>query len=100
VSLALEENLTRALASALRALDERIALAQRMQQQAHDQGRPKLAASWVDKVREFEREASAIRSSIRRADELAAQFARDRVPGTTCPGLRATLTLLPRTQCA
>jgi len=76
MSLALDENLTRALGSALRALDERIALAERMSKQARDSGRGHLAKSWADKIREFEREADTIRSSIRRLDELGVSFAR------------------------
>jgi two-component system chemotaxis response regulator CheB len=72
MSLALEEGLTRALASALRALEERIAVAQKLHKQAADSGRIQSAESWSRKAREFEREADVIRTSIRRLDELAA----------------------------
>jgi hypothetical protein len=43
MSLALAENLTRALGSPLRALDERIALADRLSRQASASNRPHLA---------------------------------------------------------
>lgn len=75
MSLALDESLRRALASALRALDERIALARKLETQARSQGSNKLAASWAERAAEFEKEAEVIRDSIRRADELSVQAA-------------------------
>ena len=72
MSLALEEGLTRALASALRALEERIAVAQGLHQQASASGRIPLAESWARKASELEREADVIRTSIRRLDAIAA----------------------------
>jgi two-component system, chemotaxis family, protein-glutamate methylesterase/glutaminase len=77
MSLALDENLTRALASGLRALDERIALAQRLYKQAHEAGRHFVADSWQRKIRDFEEEAGVLRNSIRRVDEIAALSVRD-----------------------
>jgi two-component system chemotaxis response regulator CheB len=74
MSLALDENLKRACASAVRALDERVALARKLEKQASDGGRDLTARSWGDKAREFEEEANIIRNSIRRTDELAARF--------------------------
>jgi two-component system, chemotaxis family, protein-glutamate methylesterase/glutaminase len=75
MSLALDENLTRALGSALRAFDERIALADRLSRQANESNRPHLARSWRQKVREFEREADVIRAAITRMDQLAGRLA-------------------------
>jgi two-component system, chemotaxis family, protein-glutamate methylesterase/glutaminase len=75
MSLALDENLTRALATALRALDERTALAKKLQKQASEAGRPRIAETWERKARELEEEAKVIRDSVRRADEIAARFA-------------------------
>jgi two-component system, chemotaxis family, protein-glutamate methylesterase/glutaminase len=72
MSLALEEGLTRALASALRALEERIAVAKKLHDQASDSGRIQSAKSWARKARELEGEADVIRTSIRRLDTLAA----------------------------
>jgi two-component system chemotaxis response regulator CheB len=76
MSLALDENLTRALSTALRALDERIAIAKRLQKQASDAGRTHTAEFWAGKARECEEEAKIIRGSVRRTDEIAARFAR------------------------
>ena len=72
MSLALVENLRRALASALRALEERVALARKLYQQAVDGGHRLLAETWAEKAREFEREMEVIRGSIRRMDRIAA----------------------------
>lgn len=72
MSLALDENLRRALASALRALEEREALARKLHSQAANSGHRLLAENWADKAREFERETHVIRESIRRVDQLAA----------------------------
>ena len=76
MALALDENLTRALGSALRALDERSALARKLQKQAEESGRNAAAASWALKAQEHEREGQVIRESIRRADEISARFAK------------------------
>jgi two-component system, chemotaxis family, protein-glutamate methylesterase/glutaminase len=75
MSLALDDNLRRAFGSALRALDERVALAQKLEKQASNSGLARIAESWADKAREFEREAKVVRDSIRRTDEIAARFA-------------------------
>jgi two-component system, chemotaxis family, protein-glutamate methylesterase/glutaminase len=75
MSLALDENLKQAFGSALRALDERVALARKLEMQAKEAGRTQIASSWAKKALEFEAEASVIRDSIRRTDEIAARFA-------------------------
>ena len=75
MSLALDENLRRALASAVRALEERVALARKLYQQAVDGGHRLLAENWADKARDFEHEMDVIRGSIRRMDRLAAAAA-------------------------
>jgi two-component system chemotaxis response regulator CheB len=74
-SLALDDNLRGAFGSALRALDEHISLARKLEKQASGSGRTPIAESWAEKAREFEREAKVIRDSIRRTDEIAARFA-------------------------
>jgi two-component system chemotaxis response regulator CheB len=73
MSLALDENLRRALASALRALEERVALAQKLYNQAKTSGHRLLAENWTAKLNEFQTEMDIIRGSIRRMDRLAAQ---------------------------
>ncbi len=72
MSLALDEGLRRALASALRALEERVALARKLHRQAVDSGHRLLAENWAHKASEFEHETDVIRASIRRVDQLAA----------------------------
>jgi two-component system chemotaxis response regulator CheB len=76
MSLALDEGLRRALASALRALEERGALARKLHRQAVNSGHRLLAENWADKAREFDRETEIIRDSIRRVDRLAADAER------------------------
>jgi two-component system chemotaxis response regulator CheB len=71
MSLALNENLRRALASAERALEERVALARKLKKQALHAGHTSLAKTFAERLPEFEREVHIIRSSIRRMDELA-----------------------------
>ena len=73
MSLALDENLRRALASALRALEERVALARKLYNQAKASGHQLLAENWAAKLKEFEREMDIVRNSTRRMDRLAAQ---------------------------
>ena len=75
MSLALDENLTRALGAALPALDERIAIARKLEQQAKDVGRTRIAESWARKAREFGEEAKVIRDLVKRTDAIAARFA-------------------------
>jgi two-component system chemotaxis response regulator CheB len=71
MSLALDENLRRALARAERALEERAALARKLNKQALHAGHTSLAETWAERAREFEREMDIIRASIRRMDRLA-----------------------------
>jgi two-component system chemotaxis response regulator CheB len=73
MSLALDESLARALASALRALDERISLFERMRRQAGDAGQERLARSWALKAGELEQQAAVIREAIIRAEATAAR---------------------------
>jgi two-component system chemotaxis response regulator CheB len=73
MSLALDETLRRAVNSGLRALDERIALARKLFEQAKNAGLTHLADSWRKKLVECEQEAEILRDSIRRFDHLAAR---------------------------
>jgi two-component system, chemotaxis family, protein-glutamate methylesterase/glutaminase len=72
MSMALDENLRRALASAQRALEERVALAQKLQRQAIASGHRLLAETWAQKAQEFERECKLIRESVQRMERRAA----------------------------
>ena len=76
MSLALDENLRRALASALRALEERVALARKLHKQAVDGSHQLLAEHWADRAREFEQEMDVLRNSVRRMERLAADSER------------------------
>lgn len=73
MSLALDESLRRALASAQRALEERSALARKLYNQARDSGHGLLARTWRERVKEFDRETEIIRQSTSRIDRLAAE---------------------------
>jgi two-component system, chemotaxis family, protein-glutamate methylesterase/glutaminase len=72
MSLALDENLRRAMASAQRALEERVALAQKLHNQAASKGHQLLAQTWSDKRREFERELQFIGDAMQRMEHVAA----------------------------
>jgi two-component system, chemotaxis family, protein-glutamate methylesterase/glutaminase len=71
MSLALDGNLRRALATAQRVLEDRLSLARRLYKQAVDGGHRLLAETWADKAREVEGEMAIIRSSIRRMERVA-----------------------------
>jgi two-component system, chemotaxis family, protein-glutamate methylesterase/glutaminase len=76
MSLALDENLRRALGSAQRALEERVALAHKLRRQAVKAGHERLAEHWADKAKEYEREMAVIRKSIERMEDFAAEVER------------------------
>jgi two-component system chemotaxis response regulator CheB len=86
MSLALDENLYRALGSGLRALDERVALAEKLYEQAEESGRTHLAESWRKKLAEYNHEAKILRESIRRFDEVAARAVQKIASGTSGAG--------------
>ena len=72
MSLALDENLRRALASAQRALEERILLARKLHREAKNKGHKHLVHTWSAKAQEFEQELAIIRDSIHRMNSIAA----------------------------
>ncbi|HLH94889.1 MAG TPA: chemotaxis protein CheB [Xanthobacteraceae bacterium] len=71
MGVALDESLRGALASALRALDERVALARKLRNDASRRGHVLLAENWADRCREAQREAEVIRESLRRMDGVS-----------------------------
>ena len=73
LDLALDEGLRRALASAQRALEERVALANRLHGQAERSGHRHMTSMWAARVREYEQEMTVIRDGIRRMEDIAAQ---------------------------
>jgi two-component system, chemotaxis family, protein-glutamate methylesterase/glutaminase len=64
----LDDNLKRAMATALRTLNERAVLVGRLRDQAKDLGRPELAESWSMRAQEFKREAEVISEAIMRLE--------------------------------
>ena len=72
MSLALDENLYRALATALRTLEDRAELASRLQREAEDRRQPHAAGSWAGKADEFRRELEVIEGALQRMDEITA----------------------------
>jgi two-component system chemotaxis response regulator CheB len=76
MAVALDENLARALGSALRALEERVALVRKLHRQAVAGGHRRSAEAWARRVEEYEKEARLVRESILRVDEISAASAR------------------------
>lgn len=73
MNLALDENLRRALGSAQRGLEERVALAEKLHRQAQEWGHYSLAENWLSKMRDYEAEMRVIRDAIRRMEAIAAK---------------------------
>jgi two-component system chemotaxis response regulator CheB len=74
MSVALDETLRRTLATALRLLDERVALAKKLARDARERGHGHMANSWAAEAEEFEQQATSIRNSISRIDEMVASI--------------------------
>jgi two-component system, chemotaxis family, protein-glutamate methylesterase/glutaminase len=72
---ALGDSLSRALSSALRALEERSALLRSLEKRAREGGRNRLAVLWAEKARAADTEAETIRRSIHNLDDVAPQSA-------------------------
>jgi two-component system chemotaxis response regulator CheB len=70
---AIDENLTRALGSALRALDERVAIAEKLRDKAIENRHLKSVEWWQRRVDETQREAEIIRESIERMEQGAGE---------------------------
>lgn len=73
MSLALDDSLQRALAVAQRTLEERVALARKLQAQASESGHRHLVDMWRVKAAEAEREMAVIRDSVRRMEDITAR---------------------------
>lgn len=73
MSLAFDESLRRALAIALRSLEERAALARKLQADAEGRQQRHAAATWSERAAEFQRELDVIRQVVGRMDEIAAR---------------------------
>jgi two-component system, chemotaxis family, protein-glutamate methylesterase/glutaminase len=77
MKVALDESLHRAIGSALRVLEERLALARKLEQDAIAKQRHAAARDWSRTVRDFEREIETIRSAVVRVNDIAARHAAD-----------------------
>jgi len=73
MSLALDENLRRALGSAQRALEERVALARKLHRNAVERGYRLMAEDWAAKIDEYQGEMDVVRSAFRRMEAIAAE---------------------------
>jgi two-component system chemotaxis response regulator CheB len=74
---AIDENLVRALASALRALDERVAVGEKLRDKAIESQHTKSVGWWQRRIDETRREADTIRESIIRLARLVDEKAGD-----------------------
>jgi two-component system chemotaxis response regulator CheB len=70
MNLALDENVRRALGSAIRALEERVALTERLRARASERGHNHSADDWSRKIEEIEKETDTLRKTITRIDEV------------------------------
>jgi len=70
---AIDENLARALGSALRALDERVAVAEKLRDRAIASHHKRSIALWQSRVDETRREANIIRESILRMEQVPSE---------------------------
>lgn len=75
MKFAIDENLARALGSALRALDERIAITEKLRDKAIENQHHNSSEWWQRRLDEIEREAEVIRESIRRMEQVAVEKA-------------------------
>jgi two-component system chemotaxis response regulator CheB len=77
MSLALDESLRRALASAQRAFEERVALAGKLHRQATESGHRILAENWAAKLQEYQAEMNSVVAAIRRMEAIVARQERE-----------------------
>lgn len=80
LNLALDESIRRSMASALRALEERIALTRRLKADAERRGHDRVAQSWERRLDEIQSEADVLRTSMQRMTKLAAAAAQGDEP--------------------
>jgi len=87
MNLALDENLRRALGSAERALEERVALALKLQRRAEENGHTLMARDWALRLSEYEQEMHAVRTGIRRMESISAdeELRQQRATGSPTP---------------
>jgi two-component system chemotaxis response regulator CheB len=72
MSVALDENLRRALASAVRALEERVSLTTKLQHDAERRQHRLVATNWASRAKEAQHELDVIRQAMRRIETVRA----------------------------
>jgi two-component system chemotaxis response regulator CheB len=72
MSLAMDENVRRALATAVRTLEENVALARKLAEEARSLQHPQSAATWAGRASESQQELDVLQGAIHRIDEIAA----------------------------
>jgi len=83
LNLALDEGLRRALASAQRALEERVALTGRLHGQAERGGHRHMMNTWSARKREYEEELKIVRDAVKQIEDIAARAELQRAPTGT-----------------
>ncbi|EJW12652.1 protein-glutamate methylesterase protein [Rhodovulum sp. PH10] len=73
MTLALDENVRRAIASALRGFEERIALVEKLAEQSEHDARPSLAANWRQRAIEYRREIAVLEEALQRMDRAGSR---------------------------
>lgn len=76
MDVAVDDNLRRALASAIRALEEKVALARKLQKQALDRGHNLVQDTWEERVSEYQHELDIVRDAMLRMELMAAKAAK------------------------
>lgn len=85
LSLALDDSVRRALASAERALEERLTLTQGLRRQADQSNHRASASNWASRLIEVQEELNALRTAMRRVDELKADVVRNKSQSVRTP---------------
>lgn len=71
LSLAEDESVRRALQTAMRGFEERLALLKRMEERAVENGHKELAKTWRSRAQEYQEQASILTRAIQRLDDVA-----------------------------
>jgi two-component system chemotaxis response regulator CheB len=75
MSFAMDENVRRALATAVRTLEENVALARTLGEEAGRLRHPESAANWAGRAAECQQELDVLQGAIHRMDEITAMQA-------------------------
>ena len=73
MSVALDESVQAGLASASRALEERLTLARKLQKEASQRGQEGIATMWFQRAREYDREMRVLRDAIQKMGAVRAK---------------------------